>query len=196
MLEFRNNKGIVSGIIRKSNKSDILDINNILKDVFGADLTGRTCCYREIVEHSIKGRFYAFEEADTHRVIACTGLTKVKHGYEVDWTGTMKEYQGFGIMHKLFDIMLKDKHKSKIYCSAWRVPAAEHANLHNILTAYNFKLKDKSVKEHSYLWDKPCFCTTGDCIKTCPFHKKTMPSSCACWEDLYVRNKTTSGKQS
>lgn len=46
MLEFRNNKGIVSGIIRKSNKSDILDINNILKDVFGADLTGRTCCYR------------------------------------------------------------------------------------------------------------------------------------------------------
>ena len=102
MLVFRNEtKGIVSGIIRKSVKSDIIDINNILKDVFGADLTDRNCCYREIVEHSIKDRFYVFEEAGTQRVIACTGLTKSKDGYEVDWTGTMRQYQGFGIMNKL-----------------------------------------------------------------------------------------------
>lgn len=107
MLVFRNGtKGIVSGIIRKSVKSDIIDINNILKDVFGADLTDRRCCYREVVESSIKGRFYVFEEADTNRVIACTGLTKLKDGYEVDWTGTMKQYQGFGIMYKLFEAML------------------------------------------------------------------------------------------
>lgn len=57
MLVFRNEtKGIVPGIIRKSNKSDIININNILKDVFGADLTDMNCCYREIVEHSIKDR--------------------------------------------------------------------------------------------------------------------------------------------
>lgn len=90
MLVFRNEtKGIVSGIIRKSNKSDIIDINNILKDVFGADLTDKNCCYREIVEHSIKDRFY--------------------------------------------------------------------------------------------------YGTIGDCIRTCPYHDKTMPSECTCWEDMYIR---------
>lgn len=190
MRVFRNEtKGIVSGIIRKSNKSDIIDINNILKDVFGADLTDRNCCYREIVEHSIKDRFYVFEEADTHRVVACTGITKCKDGYEIDWTGTMKQYQGFGIMHKLFETMLAGKSKSNIYCSAWRVPDAEHANLHNILISNGFVLQKMSVKEHSYLWAKSCFEFTGDCIMTCPYHKKTMPSLCTCWEDMYIRKE-------
>lgn len=189
MLVFRNEtKGIVSGIIRKSNKSDIIDINNILKDVFGADLTDRNCCYREIVEHGIKDRFYVFEEVDTHRVVACTGITKCKDGYEIDWTGTMTKYQGYGIMNKLFDVMLKHKSKSKdVYCSAWRVPNAEHANLHNILIAHGFELESKNVKEHGYLWDKPYFGVIGDCIRTCPYHGKTMPSECTCWEDMYIR---------
>lgn len=188
MLVFRNEtKGIVSGIIRKSVKSDIIDINNILKDVFGADLTDRNCCYREIVEHSIKDRFYVFEEAGTQRVIACTGLTKSKDGYEVDWTGTMRQYQGFGIMNKLFEAMLAGKSKSDIYCGAWRVPNVEYANLHSILISYGFELESKNVKEHGYLWDKPYFGVVGDCIKTCPYHGKTMPSECTCCEDLYVR---------
>lgn len=188
MLKLRNSSGILlTGTIRKSVKSDIIDINNILKDVFGADLTDRRCCYREVVESSIKDRFYVFEEADTNRVIACTGLTKLKDGYEVDWTGTMKQYQGFGIMHKLFEAMLAGKSKSDIYCSAWRVPNAQYANLHSILISYGFELESKNVKEHGYLWDKPYFSVTGDCIKTCPYHGKTMPSECTCWEDMYVR---------
>lgn len=188
MLMFRNEtKGIVSGIIRKSNKSDIIDINNILKDVFGADLTDRNCCYREIVEHSIKDRFYVFEEADTHRVVACTGLIKGADSYVVDWTGTMVEYQGYGIMNNLFNVMLKHKPKSKaVYCSAWRIPNAEHANLHNILRAHGFKLMSKNYKEHGYVWDKSYYGAIGDCIKTCPYHGKSMPSECTCWEDMYV----------
>lgn len=188
MLVFRNEtRGIVSGIIRKSNKSDIIDINNILKDVFGADLTDRNCCYREIVEHSIKDRFYVFEEADTHRVVACTGITRCKDGYEIDWTGTMTKYQGYDIMNNLFNTMLKGKSKATIYCSSWRLPNAEYANLHSILMARGFKLMTKNYKEHGYVWDKPYYGTIGDCIKTCPYHDKTMPSECTCWEDLYVR---------
>lgn len=38
-----------------------------------------------------------------------------------------------------------------------------------------------------YLYNKPYFGVIGDCIKTCPYHGKTMPSECTCWEDLYVR---------
>ena len=188
MLVLRNGtKGIVAGVIRKSVKSDIIDINNILKDVFGADLTDRNCCYREIVEHSIKDRFYVFEEADTHRVIACTGLMKSKRGYEVDWTGTMTRYQCYCIMNKLFDIMLKGKAKDTIYCSAWRIPNAEQANLHNILMTHGFKLMAKNYKENGYIWDKPYYGLTGDCVKTYPYHGKSMPSECTCWEDMYVR---------
>ena len=54
MLEFQNGKTAVIGTIRKSIASDLIDISNILKDVFGADLhTDRSCCYREIAESDI-----------------------------------------------------------------------------------------------------------------------------------------------
>ena len=73
-------------------------------------------------------------------LVAMSGLTtNSEYGHlEIDWTCTHPEHRHKGYMRELFTEMLNDVHKS-VYYSCWRLPNNDRANLHTLMSLFNFE---------------------------------------------------------
>lgn len=113
-------------------------------------------------------------------LVAMTGLTSnSEYGHlEIDWTCTHPQYRHKGYMQALFAEMLKDAHDD-IYCSCWRLPQKDKANLYTLMSMFGFK----EVIHTRIHWKVPYNCFRnydGGC--TC-----CVGRNCECYEDLYMR---------
>ena len=123
-------------------------------------------------------RYYLYFNNDI--LVAMTGLTSdSEFGHlEVDWTCTHPSYRHKQYMQKLFIEMLKDVNDN-VYCSCWRLPNHDRANLHTLMSLFGFE----KVIESRVHWKVPHNCFRnydGGCLYYTGI-------GCECWEDLYLR---------
>jgi len=99
---------------------------------------------------------------------------------EIDWTATLPEYRGRGIMTKLLSYLLKDFH-GKVYYSAWRVHGNNKSNPQSILENLGF---------NPVLTPREAFSSGHNCEHknrhTCVFYDG---EGCTCYEDLWILQK-------
>ena len=64
--------------------------------------------------------------------------SNIEYGHlELDWTFARPEHRHKGYIQKLFDEMLNGVHES-IYCSCLRLPDNDKANLHTLMSFFDF----------------------------------------------------------
>lgn len=129
---------------------------------------------------NLEDRYYLYFEADT--LVAMSGLTsnsEYEH-LEIDWTCTHPEHRHKGYMQELFAEMLNDVHKS-VYCSCWRLPNNNRANLHTLMSLFNFE----EVIQSRVHWKVPhnCFRNYEGGYSYC------TGIGFECYEDLFLRKE-------
>lgn len=156
---------------RLSNEDDKILIQQLMWMCFGDKKN------LEPYEH-LQNRYYLYFK--DNNLVAMTGLTSnSEYGHlEIDWTCTHPKYRHNGYMQELFNVML-DNVREPVYCSCWRLQYNNKANLHTIMSLFNFK----EVIHSRIHWKVPhnCFrCYKGGC-------SYCTGSDCECYEDLYLR---------
>lgn len=129
----------------------------------------------------LEGRYYLYFVGDM--LVAMTGLTSNSEygNLEVDWTCTHPEYRHKGYMIKLFKEMLNNI-QDDVYCSCWRLPNNDKANLHTLMFLFGFK----EVVPSRVHWK-----VTHNCFRDyeggCSY---CTGNDCECYEDLFCLKGT------
>lgn len=165
----KNNK--YGFIHRFSTLSDFEDINTLLKICFGnREKYGAL--------DNLKGRYLLI--FDKNKLIAITGIVDEEdspfNGNEIDWTCCLPEYRNLGIITSALKLIMQDV-KKDLYCSCYRAPQKEHANMHNIMLNLGFECVSYQYKTFDSRYFNAC--------NDCNFRKNGI---CICHEDLYFKS--------
>lgn len=87
---------------------------------------------------NLEDRYYLYFKDNT--LVAMSGLTSnSEYGHlEIDWTCTHPEHRHNDYMQELFTEMLNGI-QELVYCSCWRLPNNDRANLHTLMSLFGFK---------------------------------------------------------
>lgn len=113
------------------------------------------------------------------KLIAMTGIDSAQNspftGDEIDWTCCDPEYRRLGIITGALSALLQLNTSKTVFCSCYRQPGKEKANLHNIMMRLGFQCELYGYKAFDQHYFKAC--------SVCNFKCK---GQCSCHEDLYV----------
>lgn len=147
-------------MIRKSTENDRAVIQELMYACFGD---------KDNLEpyDNLDDRYYLYFMNGI--LIAMTGLTSdSEYGHlEIDWTCTRPEYRRKGCMMELFTMMLSCVHEP-VYCSCWRLPTNDRANLHSLMLLFGFhevvhtRIHYKVPHNCHRHYEGGCICCTGD----------------------------------
>lgn len=158
-------------MIRKSTTGDKELIQQLMQLCFGDKNNLEPC-------ENLENRYYLYFKGGT--LVAMSGLTSnSEYGYlEIDWTSTHPEHRHKGYMQELFTEMLIGV-QEPVYCSCWRLPNNEKANLHTLMSLFDFE----EVIQSRVHWKVPhnCFRNYEGGCSYC------TGIGCECYEDLFLR---------
>lgn len=165
-------------MIRQATLNDVAKMEELMYSSFGnrEDATSFRL-------HTDKYLVYEVDD----KIVAMTGIlySNEYKALEIGWTCTHPDYRQLGIMHKLFEEILKEV-KENVYCSCWHLSDREHINLYKLMRDFNFicvaRPRVSWVNGHNChhnMTDNLCTYCTGD--------------GCHCTEELYFREYIREG---
>lgn len=159
-------------MIRQANINDILQMEELITLSFGR--RDDAISFRMHPD-----KYIVYIEGD--KIVAMTGLVynKQYRGLEIGWTCTHPDFRGMGLMHKLFEFMLKDV-EERVYCSCWHLPNREHINLWKLMNDFNFIC----VTEARVSWVNGFNCHHNKTDNLCT---ECTGGACVCKEELWFR---------
>lgn len=166
---------------RKSRESDIQELTELVMKCFGNR-------ERHGVFKNLNNRYTVCIDTYTNKIVGMSGLDSNDDyigGPELGYSCVDPEYRKLGIMTNLIGQIIEEakaKNCKRIYCSGWHLPNKEYANLHSILTKYEFSL----VVPSRCTWRQNYNCN----LTSNPENKAYCVNSsnvCSCKEDLYMK---------
>ncbi len=167
-------------VVRQSKLSDYTAIYELIVECFGE----RNKVDPQLRSEVINGNYLV--ATDHENVVATLGLcySHALKARELTCVCTRAPYRGQGIMHRLFEEVVKRFQPNEtIYCSAVRENGRQFVNLYKLLLEFGFA----EVKRPYCIWTNTLNCRETFGMK-CALH--TTKGHCTCYEDLWVINPT------
>lgn len=119
-----------------------------------------------------------------NKLIAMTGIGPASEsdfiGKEVDWTCCHSAYRRMGLITGMLRALLEPEKSYTIFCSCYREPGKDKANLDGIMGRLGFECVLRGYKTFCDPFFDACF--------ICNFRQER---NCVCHEDLYRREPST-----